>query len=113
VVDTAKMRRPDFASESSVPSGSVTHDERGNAVWQWAGDVRDVPTALVDAGLSLTGSSASPTDPANVATTPARSGYDPYASGLIEKSKRARKRDLRALSREIEKRKKPPDGAPD
>jgi hypothetical protein len=39
--------------------------------------------------------------------------YDRCASGPIERLKRATKRDLRALSREIARRKKRADGATD
>jgi len=34
MVDTAKMRRPDFRRHQNGPSGRVEHDSRGNAVWK-------------------------------------------------------------------------------
>jgi hypothetical protein len=34
MVDTAKMRRPDFRRQHNTPSGRVEHDSRGNAVWK-------------------------------------------------------------------------------
>jgi hypothetical protein len=34
MVDTAKMRRPDFRRHHDAPSGRVEHDSRGNAVWK-------------------------------------------------------------------------------
>jgi hypothetical protein len=34
MVDTAKMRRPDFRRQHDAPSGRVEHDSRGNAVWK-------------------------------------------------------------------------------
>jgi hypothetical protein len=34
MVDTVKMRRPDFRrQQKNGPSGRVEHDSRGNAVW--------------------------------------------------------------------------------
>jgi hypothetical protein len=33
MVDTVKMRRPDFRRQQNGPSGRVEHDSRGNAVW--------------------------------------------------------------------------------
>jgi hypothetical protein len=33
MVDTVKMRRPDFKRQQNGPSGRVEHDSRGNAVW--------------------------------------------------------------------------------
>jgi hypothetical protein len=34
MVDTVKMRRPDFRRHHDGPSGRVEHDSRGNAVWK-------------------------------------------------------------------------------
>ena len=33
MVDTVKMRRPDFRRQQNGPSGRVEHDSRGNAFW--------------------------------------------------------------------------------
>lgn len=34
MVDTVKMRRPDFRRQETGPTGRVEHDSRGNAVWK-------------------------------------------------------------------------------
>jgi hypothetical protein len=34
MVDTVKMRRPDFRRHHNERSGRVEHDSRGNAVWK-------------------------------------------------------------------------------
>jgi hypothetical protein len=34
MVDTVKMRRPDFRRNPSGPSGRVEHDSRGTAIWK-------------------------------------------------------------------------------
>jgi hypothetical protein len=106
VVDTAKMRRPAFASGTSEPSGCVTRDDRGNAVWQWSRDSEALPPQANHPGLSVADDAPSPTDSLKSNKVAARSGYDPYQSGLIEKAKRANRLDLRELSRRIEFQKK-------
>ncbi len=52
MVDTAKMRRPDFRRYRDGPGGRVEHDSRGNAVWKRtrATDSAEVPDI---AGLAL------------------------------------------------------------
>jgi hypothetical protein len=52
MVDTAKMRRPDFRRHQNGASGRVEHDSRGNAVWKRtrATDSADSPDI---AGLAL------------------------------------------------------------
>jgi hypothetical protein len=34
MVDTVKMRRPDFRRHQNGPSGRVEHDSRGTAIWK-------------------------------------------------------------------------------
>jgi hypothetical protein len=104
VVDTVKMRRPDFSAANADPTGHVTRDDRGNAVWQWARDVNAVPR-LEHSGLSIVEDEATPLGTVRLNKVATKSGYNPYESGLIEKKGRARKRDLQELSRWIELRK--------
>jgi hypothetical protein len=52
MVDTAKMRRPDFRRHHDAPSGRVEHDSRGNAVWKRT-RATDSPEPPDSAGLAL------------------------------------------------------------
>lgn len=108
--DTAKMRKPDFTSALMNPSGRVERDDRGNAVWQWSRSADDLPPHLEHSGLAVADDAPSPTGSATVNKLAARVGYDPYQTGLIEKNRRPKKRDLRELSRWIELKKKMESG---
>ena len=108
VSDTAKMRQPHIATvEDSSPSGHVRRDDRGNAIWEWAADaqteelLRHPGLAIVDEAPPLGGN-------VTINRVAAKSGYNPYQSGLIDpQSKaRARKPNLRELSKWIELRKR-------
>ena len=52
MVDTVKMRRPDFRRQEKGPGGRVEHDSRGNAFWKRtrATDTVDLPDS---SGLAL------------------------------------------------------------
>ena len=102
--DTAKMRRPKFATISGDPSGRVAHDDRGTAVWEWAQNA-DPLARLEHSGLALADGPSTPSSPATVNKGAAKSGYSPYESGVIEGKDRATRRDLRALSKWIQLRK--------
>ena len=102
--DTAKMRKPDFTAALLNPSGRVSHDERGNAVWEWSRN--EIPAHLEHSGLAVADDAPSPGGTAKVDKVAAKVGYDPYQAGMIEKPSGPKKRNLRELSRWIELKKK-------
>lgn len=105
MVDTIKMRRPNFSVVRSTPSGRVAHDDRGNAVWQWAKDDR-LRVALENPGLSLADEEPPPSSLVTLKRVNAVKGYNPYESGLLDKAQAPpRKRDLRELSKWLERQK--------
>ena len=102
------MRKPDFTSALLNPSGRVSHDERGNAVWGWSRN--EIPAHLEHSGLAVADDAPSPAGIATVNKVAAKLGYDPYQAGMIEKKSGPKKRDLRELSRWIELKKKMESG---
>ena len=105
MVDTVKMLKPEFATEADNPTGRVAHDERGNAVWKWSQDLEVLPFQFDASTLSIADDAPSPVGNITVNKVAVKSGYNPYESGLILKKGRAKKRDLKELSRWIEARK--------
>jgi hypothetical protein len=101
MVDTIKQRKPDFESIKSAPSGRVTRDERGNAVWDWAGAREEINGNVEHLGLAVE-STAAPPDARTGHDQAAKSGYGPYLSDPAGKAQGGKRRDLRALSRHIE-----------
>ena len=103
--DTVEMECPGTVKLRALATGRVVHDERGNAVW-----VPDTPgddaSRIENTGLSV--AEGQPEDPrtGQLRRVSGVSGYNPYESGLLEKQERARKRDLRKLSKAIEKRRR-------
>lgn len=110
MVDTVKILRPEFASEADNPTGRVAHDERGNAVWKWSQELEVLPFQFDASTLSVAEDAPSPVGNVAINKVAVKSGYNPYESGLILK-KRAKKRDLKELSRWIEARKRAAEDA--
>lgn len=99
--------------ENENPSGRVARDDRGNAVWQWKASEDEHPVSLKNVELSLVDEPLLGPGAIKVNRVAARNGYNPYESGLILKKQRAKKRDLRELSRWIEQKKQLGDDDPE
>jgi hypothetical protein len=102
-VDTWKMLKPDFASQPGDASGCVTHDEKGNAVWNQSPDTETLPVLVERLGLTVAKDEA-PVDALDIKRVPAEAGFDPYESGLVEKTESKPRPDLRELSNIIKMR---------
>jgi hypothetical protein len=108
VSDTHKLKHPQFAPvEDSSPSGHVKLDNRGNAVWEWASDALSDGVPCPPAGLAVVDDTRPAAKLATINRVAARNGYNPYQDDVAERqpTERARKRDLRELSRWIQLRK--------
>jgi len=102
------------ASKAPAPSGRVTRDERGNAVWKWKEGREEAQGSVNHLGLSLA-DDVSTTDTNLGANREApKMGSNPYQSDAAGKPKSPKRTDLRALSRHIElQRKLKKDGGTD
>jgi hypothetical protein len=112
VVDTVRMKRPVFSQEET-PTGRVTYDDRGNAVWQWRDD-----EALIDElahpKLAIDDDYVPPPlhvqtlpgIPSPLTPAPKAKGFNPYESGPVTRTGAKPKKDLRALSEWIELKKR-------
>ena len=96
------------ATEVDNLAGRVKHDDRGNAVWEWASNTDGAATdstqprlkKLDNPTLALTDEAVAP--PGAVKQNPHGTvkGYSPYDSGILAKpdAERPRRKDLRKLS---------------
>ena len=92
--------RLDSTAFEDEPSGHVRFDDRGRAVWDtWSAKALDNPALELDEGINI------PRANARVNVFASKRGYNPYDSGLIGKSSKPRKKDLRALSDWIQREK--------
>jgi hypothetical protein len=101
------MRRPQFLSERGQPTGHVEHDDRGNAVWQWAEDIDSEPmlaAPVLEISDDTSDSRIESVNTGQYVRVIGKGGYNPYESGLVRKKELPRKRDLKALSQWIEQR---------
>lgn len=101
-------------TERQQETGTVNHDVRGNAVFEWGSDVlaedseagqRARNKALTYHGLSLVDDE--PAKNAAIQQNPkgTRVGYNPYESGMLSKEPRKRT-NLRELSKWVEQKRK-------
>jgi len=124
-------RKPDTVAatqrESPVRphhSGRVKHDERGNAIWEWAVNTGGVARDSVTNRLQkLENSSLSLAEEVPPAQAPlgfikenrqgTAHGYSPYDSGILAKKEVSRKKDLRKLSEWLKLKKQAQNREPD
>ena len=110
------MPEPETADQDPK-SGRVRHDERGNAVWEWATSTgsfaRDATThrlrRLEHAGLAIVEDdkpAPAAQGQAQINKQATRTGYDPYQSEIVGAKAKPKKTDLRELSKWIEMKKK-------
>jgi len=90
--------------------GRIEYDELGNAIWVPYGGLGSKETLqrlLNDNSLALTeNDTRGTTERITQNPTGLKKGYDPYDSGLLVKKQWKKKKDLRALSKWIEEKKK-------
>lgn len=96
----SQFRNDDESHDRDTPlerAGRIEFDDRGNAVWQPGRKRR-----LDNPSLSIAEEEPAPLRQVQHNRIGLKSGYDPYASGVLKGNKKkaeaARKKDLRALS---------------
>lgn len=110
-----RVRPRSTSTPTGRAPGRITFDEFGNAVYAWnderyEGDdemaERARLRALTHPGLAIAEDEPDPNAPIRRNPQGLRLGYNPYESGVLAHRVRKPKRDLRALSKWIEMRKK-------
>lgn len=90
---------------NDLPMGRITYDELGNPVWQPYTAVRSdqsLNRMLKTDELSLADSGRH-----GIKKVKAEDGYNPYGSGMVQRSgERRKKKDLRALSEWVKMKKR-------
>jgi hypothetical protein len=102
-------------------SGRVKHDDRGNAIWEWAVTTGKFTTEtstqrlkrLDNPTLSLAEDAPTPFDVVKRNPLGAVKGYSPYDSGLLDKKQPPRKKDLQKLSEWLKLKKQAANNDPD
>jgi hypothetical protein len=101
--------------------GHIAFDDRGNAIYEWNDDrlaqdgadgEKARRRALAHPGLAVVEDETNPSAPIRNNKKGLRLGYNPYESGLLDRTAKARlpRRNLRELSRWIETKKKVTNG---
>jgi hypothetical protein len=102
-----------------VQPGHIGFDDRGNAIYEWDGALKEEGEAgdrarnkaLANPGLAIVDEEAPANAPIRSNPKGLRVGYNPYESGLLARKGQKKKRDLRELSKWMEaKRNAKPDG---
>jgi hypothetical protein len=108
-------------SAAAKPTGRVTHDDRGNAIWEWAVTTGKFTTEtstqrlqrLDNPTLALADDAPTPVEVVKRNPHGTAKGYSPYDSGLLDKKDVPRKKDLQKLSEWLKLKKQAANNDPD